>query len=194
MPIDWEKCNSFVIDANIPRHLLSGSEENKDISNKDGHITCLLSAIITRKGLEYLVDSDGHIFNEYKRIIFELEAFLLERSRVNGIGKSLFRTFIKQTKYEGFLRKVEVDCEDCLMQRIREAGVPLCLEKEKNQDPDALLVYVALKEKKPLITNDYADIIRNRDPLDPITYPDKMIFSSREAAGKIKGNKNSANP
>lgn len=199
MSIDWEKCNTFVIDANILHHLFSDSED-KRISNEDGHITCLLSEIFKRDELEYLVDSKGFIVKEYIRVGERKKEHIqcVDDIKVNDIETELFSQFFQQINGRGFLSKKRIDCKSDLMKKIRKAGVPLRLENEENQDPDALLVYLALHKKKPLITNDYRGIIdgsglgERREELANITYPKNFIFSSREAAQEIKGTKDNA--
>lgn len=172
-------CDYIAIDTNVFEHLLNPQE------NTNNHIDTLLRTL-TRDRVGLIVDDKKRIENEYKN---RIEPMLRNTSDKNIQQLLLLRSWI--VSQIGSRKRVSVSNNDLLMTAIK--GVIT-----ENEAVDRIIVYVAFKSDRILITNDRRHIIeggpkersKRRKTLLRNTRrhrPDKKseILNSTEAAARV---------
>lgn len=184
--------NIFAIDVNIVRHLFVGIETgkpiNSKISNTDSHITRLFSNLIYledifTEGVKLLVDSNDEILKEYERMIIDQEYRLSSKFSANEVEVRHLQWFTAKLRLNSFVI-IDVNYSDSLLKDIMRLGVPLELYENPNE-VDALLVYVAFKEGKWLLTNDYKDMIDGYKPHSGQRRKQLMALKARHPEARI---------
>lgn len=126
------------IDTNVFIHILN------DQNNQDEHINTLLGHLY-KKRVSLLLDNNGRIMGEYKHLITPL---------IEGSNERLFEsTLLRYWIHFAPKKYSEVKLNDELMTAIRK------IIHEREEVVDQIFVYIALRERKTLITNDYIHIL-----------------------------------
>lgn len=136
-------CDYIAIDTNVFEHLLNPQE------NTNNHIDTLLRTL-TRDRVGLIVDDKKRIENEYKS---RIEPMIRNTSNKNIQQLLLLRSWI--VFQVGNRKRVSVSNNDPLMTAIK--GVIT-----ENEAVDRIIVYVAFKSDRILITNDRRHVIEGR--------------------------------
>lgn len=130
--------NSVAIDTNIFQQLLNPA------FNIDDHIGQFLRALQDQE-TRIICDDLGKIFGEYESTLTPIIRNRSETDSAIYVLRYWVEIAPKATE--------KVNLRDQLMTRIRQ------VIKERSESVDQILVYVALKGGKPLITNDHIHIV-----------------------------------
>ena len=126
------------IDTNVFIHILN------DQNNQDKHINTLLGRLYEKR-VSLLLDENGRIMGEYKDLITPL----IEGSNERQSESSILRYWIHIAPKE----YSEVKQNDELMSAIKK------IIHEREEVVDQIFVYIALRKRKTLITNDDLHIL-----------------------------------
>ena len=129
---------SVAIDTNVFLHLLNPQ------NNTGLHIDELLRHL-QLLGTRIVVDKKGIVFGEYNRLITPV----ISRQHDSRDEIRVLRYWIRYAPHH----KITLDCQDRLMTAIAS------IITEPSESVDKILVYVALRSGKILITNDSIHII-----------------------------------
>ena len=164
----------IAIDTNVFEHLFNAQ------NNVSDHIETLLGKL-AYDHVHLIIDKDGRIWNEYtNRIINEI------RNPINRNYEHLLRYWLN---VDAKNKDVNVNQRDNLMVSIKRVI-------RGGKTTDKIFVYVAIHEKRVLITNDRNDILdennnknQRRDKLLKIAklqgFKSARIYNSREAYDKL---------
>ena len=134
--------DSVAIDTNVFRHLINPQD------NIGLHINKLLEHL-QHLGVRLILDDKGCIFGEYSRMIVPL----ISTRDDTGNERQILNYWVHYMPR----RIVDIDCQDGLMTSIAKV---ICEPAER---VDRILVYVALRSGRILITNDKRHILSGPD-------------------------------